>query len=70
MRTLTGLLLWCTITVTAQAGVTDIHHDLGIELDPATRLLKATDTITLTGTPDAGPRVCAGVSGAQRSRAA
>ncbi len=49
MRPLAGLLLWCAVTVTAQAGVTGIHHDLGIELDPATRSLRATDTITLTG---------------------
>jgi len=49
MKLLAGLLLWCAATVAAQAGVTDIHHDLSIELNPVTRTLKATDTITLTG---------------------
>ncbi len=49
MKLLAGLLLCCAATVTAQAAVTDVHHDLSIELDPVTRTLKATDTLTLTG---------------------
>ena len=49
MKPLAGLLLWCAISLTAQANITGTHHDLSIELDPATRSLKASDTITFMG---------------------
>ena len=49
MRRLIGLLLWCVVTLTAHADITRIHHNLGIKLDPATRTLRATDTVHITG---------------------
>lgn len=49
MRHVLGALLFALSATCAQAEISQVHHELAITLDTATRELQAEDTLTLTG---------------------